>query len=308
VVRHGVEQGPALTLLWEQPAWLEEARIWIENQLTERGLDRAGPVEQVHVRPWSTVLRVPVSDGCVFFKSTTPLLANDPGVTHVLARLRPECVLPPLAVDAERQWMLMPDGGSRLRDVGGELADWEEILRLYAGLQIDAAPHADELLRAGALDRRLGTLPAQLELSGDERFRTVAEDVAVLCSELASYAIPETIQHDDFHDGNVLVRDGRYLFFDWGDSCVGHPFSTLTVTLRSVAHRQGLEPEDAAIERLRDVYLEEWTAYGSRDELLRASRLAYRLGMIVRALVWHPVGSEENVTGWLEEFRAAPAA
>jgi Ser/Thr protein kinase RdoA (MazF antagonist) len=28
--------------------------------------------------------------------------------------------------------------------------------------------------------------------------------------------VDRTLQHDDLHDGNVFVRDGRYLFFDWG--------------------------------------------------------------------------------------------
>jgi hypothetical protein len=38
-----------------------------------------------------------------------------------------------------------------------------------------------------------------------------------MCRQLSAVAIPETVQHDDLHDGQVFVRDGRYLFFDWGD-------------------------------------------------------------------------------------------
>ncbi len=47
-------------------------------------------------------------------------------------------------------------------------------------------------------------------------------EVARLCRELSAYGIPETIQHDDLHNGNVFVREGRYVFFDWGASCVTH--------------------------------------------------------------------------------------
>ena len=48
------------------------------------------------------------------------------------------------------------------------------------------------------------------------------------------FGIPETIQHDDLHDGQVFVQDGRYLLLDWGDACVSHPFFTLAVTLDGV--------------------------------------------------------------------------
>ena len=78
--------------------------------------------------------------------------------------------------------------------------------------------------------------------------RAILPEYAERCELLAAFGIPETIQHDDLHDGNVFVRDGRNLFFDWGDSCVSHPFHTLVVTLRgsptsgSSARRSGHPP------------------------------------------------------------------
>ena len=49
--------------------------------------------------------------------------------------------------------------------------------------------------------------------------------------ELASYGVAETLQHDDLHDGQVFVKDGRNLILDWGDAVVSHPFFTMSVTL-----------------------------------------------------------------------------
>src|SRR5437016_788663 len=99
-----LEQEKAVT---EQIASLAKvARAWIESNVTV-----AGEVEQPHVRPWSTVLRVPTSRGDVWFKAALPGLGHDVGVTAVLARLRPDIVLAPIAVDLDRGWMLLPDGG-----------------------------------------------------------------------------------------------------------------------------------------------------------------------------------------------------
>ncbi len=102
-----------------------------------------------------------------------------------------------------------------------------------------------------------------------------------MCEELAGYDIRETIQHDDFHDGQIFVRDGRYAFLDWGDACGSHPFFTMTITLWSVPTRD--RP------RVRDAYLEPWTRFEQRESLLAAFDLAFRLGTICRASTWQRV-------------------
>lgn len=107
-----------------------------------------------------------------------------------------------------------------------------------------------------------------------------------MCSDLAALGIAETIQHDDFHDGQVFVREGRYRFLDWGDSCVSHPFHTMVVTLRALASQQGVSPGGRDILRLRDAYLEPFGALASPAELRAAFALAYRTGAIGRTLTW----------------------
>jgi Ser/Thr protein kinase RdoA (MazF antagonist) len=41
-------------------------------------------------------------------------------------------------------------------------------------------------------------------------------DVAGWADRLDEYGIAPSLNHDDFHDGNVFLRDGQYVFFDWG--------------------------------------------------------------------------------------------
>ena len=64
------------------------------------------------------------------------------------------------------------------------------------------------------------------------------------------------IQHDDLHGGNILVGPDGDRFFDWGDAVVAHPFTTLTTTFNSIAHKTGRDLDDPVFSRLRDVYLE----------------------------------------------------
>jgi hypothetical protein len=252
--------------------------------------------------PWSTVLRVPTGRGPVWFKANAPGLAQEAAVVEILAARRADLIPTLLATDLERGWMLQADGGARLRETMRTAADydvWEQILPLYAGLQIDAAADRQRLLEAGAPDRRLAVLPHQLEelladgqelesLSADElrRLHELVPRIETEARELAAYELPETIQHDDLHDGQVFVRDGGYVFFDWGDACVSHPFFTLVVTLAVLAYRLELEHDSPDLDRFRDAYLEAWTRFHPQDDLQRAFAIAYRLGVLCRGLTW----------------------
>ena len=276
-------------LPWTEPEWLAEAVAWIRARVEVNG-----EIEQPHVRWWSTVLRVPTADGDLFFKAVAPIHRFEAALTARLAELQPGRVTEVLDVDPARGWFLMRDAGTRLRELietEADLHHWERVLPEYARLQLEVAPHAEEFLALGTPDERLAVLPQlfrdllakQPQGSTDEEYRQALESVPRfedMCAELAEDELPDTIQHDDLHDGQVFVRDGRYLVFDWGDSCVSHPLLSLTVILRSTAWRLDLEPGGPELLRLRDAYLE---PFGRGPEI---AEIAYRVGVVARAVAW----------------------
>jgi len=282
---------------WTDPLWLAEAHEWIGEQVARLGLDIVGETDQHHIQPWATVLRVPTERGDVYFKANAPALRYEAALVALLAKRRPDCVPALHAVDLERGFMLMTDAGTRLRELverERDLSRWLEVLPLYAGLQLDLADRADELVALGVPDLRLATLPAlyeqlavEVELSAEDRSRVYASvsRVRELCEELAGYRLPETIQHDDFHDGQVYVCAGRYLILDWGDACVSHPFFTLSVTLEGVLS-WGLGDVQGSVDvtPFRDAYLAPFARFGERADLVAAAAIALRLGWVCRAV------------------------
>ncbi len=297
---------------WSQPGWLEQAQAWVHAEMQRQSMGVSGAIEQPHVRPWSTVLRVPAAAGDLYFKAVAPVLVHEVPITAALARWRPACMLPILAADLERGWMLMPDGGTRLRDqirADRDVRRWEPALRLYAEAQVELAGRTPELLAMGAPDRRPAALPERYHrlLAGTEtlrvglpdgltpeeyrRLQELAPRVAALCAELASYGVPDSLHHGDFHDGNIFVRDGRHLFFDWGDCSVAHPFFSLRTTFVSVEISLDLDEGAGESPDLRDAYLEPWTRFEPRSSLQAAFRLAQRLAPLVSALAWDHVVS-----------------
>jgi hypothetical protein len=301
--------GTAGSATWTDPAWRRAALAWADEQLARAGEARTGEPAQPHVYPWSTAFRLPVGGGAVWLKSVGPGSAHEPALSVALGGWVPDRVLVPLAVDAGRRLILLPDGGRTLRDVGGAtLAEaWESMLRAYARLQVELVPHAAEMLALGVPDSRPDRLPALVgdlladddaQLVGREgglaprtRERVVADlaRYAELCGRLAGGGIPATLQHDDLHDANVFVSRNRHRFFDWGDASVSHPFVSLLVTLRVARQALGVPTGHPVLLRLRDSYLDVWRDHASPQQLREQCDLALQVGPLQRALTWRRI-------------------
>jgi hypothetical protein len=302
-----------------------EGQAWVADAVEKLGYESAGPLAVIQDSDWSRVLRVPTTAGPLFFKASAPIFGYEPALTKLLGETLPGAVPHVLALDAARHWMLMADAGMRFREAVEEsrdLAAWEAMLAQFARLQMAAIPHRDALLRAGCPDRQLVTLSGQFTtmLSDRERLLVGAAngipeaeyaqllsyepEVRALCDELAAFAIPETLHHDDFHAGNVFVAGDRYVFYDWAESAITHPFCSMYIALRWA--RYVGEYDVSALARMRDAYLAVWSDYGSPLDLRAAFALAQRLATLSRALTWYRLAvSLDRGAQW--EHADAPA-
>jgi len=298
-------------LIWEQPDWLEQANDWILAETARQAISITGTIKQSHIYPWSTVMRVPTNGGTLFFKASAQDVAPEAALTQALARWYPNNIPELVAVDVTRGWMLMRDSGEPLRASirsTGDLKPWERVILLYSAVQVRLVEHVPELLAMGVPDWRLGTLPdrytallensssLELAMSGGltakefRRLQDLAPRFAQICADLASVGLPETLNHGDFHDGNVLLRNnGRITLFDWGDGNLTHPFMSLRTFFVSIENSLKLEdyaftPEMA---NLLDLYFEPWQRFASKKDLLAAFALSKCVASIVKTLAWH---------------------
>jgi hypothetical protein len=287
-----------------------EVHEWTRETCRSLGIDIAGSIEQIHLQPWSSVFRVPTTRDVVYVKCCGPTQAHEPRLTALLHREFPGLVTEVLALHPTKPWMLVAEGGKKIRDAySGKdfLRAWREVLPRYAQMQRAGTPHVGEILGFGTPDHRATPLVAgfadavanEPALSGERADRITEDERRALVElrprlndalgALAALGIEDTLQHDDLHHGNVLVRDGRAVVFDWGDACVSHPFLTLAVTLRFAAAATKHAPSDAPIVALRDAYLEPWTDRASTLELRDAAELGRRIGEVSRTLTFHAV-------------------
>lgn len=292
------------------PRVVAEAHDWTREACRALGIAITAPIERLHLRPWSTVFRVPTSDGAVYVKCCGPTQAHEPRLTALLHHELPGLVTEVLALHPTQPWMLVAEGGKKLGELysGDELLRaWREILPRCAQLQRDITPRTNEIIAFGTPDHRAAPLLAGFDqvvagepaVSGQRSDRLTADERRALSSvrsrladalrSLAALGIDDTVNHDDLHQNNVLVRDGRMVIFDWGDACVSHPFLTLAVTLRFAARKTGRAEDSAEIVALRDAYLEPWSDRASARELRDAAELGRRIGEVSRTLTFDAV-------------------
>ncbi len=297
-------------LQWEDAAWLKEAYEWIQAQAVKHNIQITGEIEQPHIYPWSTVLRVPTDQGTLFFKATAAETVHETALTQKLAEYYPTYLPKIIGAETSRGWMLMRDGGEALRASirpSKDIKPWTPVIKLFSEVQLGCVEHVPELLALGIPDWRLVNLPklyAKLLADADsvlvdqpkgltsEEFtfaQELASRFAKICEQLSSFGIPETINHGDFHDGNVLIKDGHITLFDWGDGCIAHPFISLRTFFVSIEN--SLELDDYAftpeMQGLLDIYLESWGKFASKEKLQEAYFLSRCVASIIKALMWH---------------------
>ena len=298
----------AENLPWSRQEWFEEAAAWIQEQLSYLHYTITSDIKQVHASPTSCVLSVATTSGDIYFKACAPLFKYELLLTQMISQLLPTYTIRVLNMDNERSWLLMEDAGLSLRKLTLEKRDlkhWQDALSLFAHFQIESIPYTAQLKATGCPDRTLTRIPDLFDtlltdtstllvdqengVPGNEmaQLHAFKPQLITLCDELASYNIPETLHHDDLTANNIALNERGYIFFDWAESAISHPFCSLFISLRVAKYI--FEFSEDELTSIRDSYLSQWVVYQPMERLQRAFELAQRLAILNRCFTWHYV-------------------
>jgi hypothetical protein len=250
--------------------------------------------------------------GHLYFKATYARAPSEVSVIQQLASRWPGHVPTVVAADASRRWLLMKDFGPRELSTL-PFARSPGALRLLGRLQRECSQDLPTWLKIGCPDRRMTRLVTHLEpllndpllMQVDPPFRLSEADLARLMNDRARWAeellelgaspVPASIVQQDFRDGNIAVHDRKYVFFDWSDTVVSHPFFSayrfleFVPTTRHRARRGAGGRLSTAVrhERLIDAYLGAWSEFAPQDRLRQVFGLVQRLNPLYQAIRWH---------------------
>lgn len=289
---------PVLRSAWECPNWYVESKAWAEQFI---------PIERMtQVRSWALthMAKIENANGTYYLKATPPQFEREVPVVEFLAQRYPEQSTRLIASDSSRRLLLMADFGGQVLAECPDLDLWDKALAHYGTMQRELSSELDLLASLGCADRRLEQLASRIDevindaefampnprfgLTLEEHQQLIAAipSLKAMCVELASYAIPYSLEHGDFHAHNIQIVGEQVVFFDWTDACIAHPFFDMAVLLDE--YYDVLDMSQAE-ERLIQAYLSAWSSYESPERLRHAFELARTLGALHQAVSYYDI-------------------
>ena len=231
------------------------------------------------------------------FKENNPGHRFEAGLVAALARLAPEDVIVPIAVDRERSWLLTDDQGTTLTHL--DVDDQPTrciVVRALARLQcaLPRPPQCDRALRDPSSlhparpvtecepwpgsgrrcspDIRCG--PGQTLLKRAEAAAEVLDRRTASLSDI----VPLDLELNDVYPANIFADRStgavRPRFFDFGNAIWGHPFVSLHGFLDAVVEWTGAPLSRADRDELLDIYVTVWRDHLEADPQVLRSDLA----------------------------------
>lgn len=295
---------------WRKAGWLAIAISWGLDQLKRHRISLLGSIEQIRVSHKSVLLRVPTSEGEVFFRAARrPLDINERLLDWELRPHFSEFIPGHIASDPRRGWSLARTVGSCMQISGFEaefLAELDEAMNALAVFQQNTARHVPTFLELGLPDRRIDKLanviPAMLDEAASRRNVLTKEELAIIrerlprfldqCARLLMIDLPAVLEHGDFSPGAVPVFPG-FVFPDWSEPCVTHPFFRMAYPIIT-----NVNTDAAVLNRSREAYLAAWSEYQSPERLKEALDLATILAPLHYASTFYFAEPSNAETQW----------
>ena len=288
---------------WEAIGWHAAACEWIGSQLASLGFTIQDPIVQQRAWGLSCTMKISTEKGDVYFKATPPFMAHEGRAMQVIAEHCPKLLPSPLAIEPERGWLLMQDYGSYMLHECPDITRWEEALRLFSQAQVEQVERVHQWLTLNIPDRRLGRMVEMIDpliascsqmLTGGANglsesevsdLRSLSMPLKLMCARLAQFGVPNTLVHGDL-GGNIIIGENGYTIFDWTDVCVSHPFFDMATVSSAYFDESILKDNQDADTRLRDAYLEPWTARIPIERLVEAFEISRPLGALHQAMTY----------------------
>ncbi len=291
----------------------EDTMQWVNRIFQQQGMVLLDKPKLIRDMPWSRVEQLATNQGSVYLKHMAPLFAIEGKLIVYLSKQVTHHVPQVLAIDEAVGLLLMRDAGKPLRNllqVQYQTPLSCDALSCYAAIQQACIPHVNSLISRGVPDWRLQYLPSLYEnllsqetmLNADgltaielTQLRRLQPMLVELCEQLVSFEIPETIEHGDFHDNNVLIQDKRITINDWGDATISHPFFSGVSWLESAKRTHGFDEQHSDYQQQLSAYLSVWQNFGDIPELTAGFQLAKRIRPIVFAISFSRINACKGI-------------
>ncbi|HHU0007357.1 aminoglycoside phosphotransferase family protein [Legionella pneumophila serogroup 1] len=259
---------------------------WALSALNDSGYQLETLIPEIILdTAWSEVCRFQTNLGLVYLKKVPPALSLEANVIQLLQKRFNAPVPQIIAHNQEFHCFLMQDAGIPLHEVFKQefkpnlLID---TMHHYTMLQINSADKISLFLDLGVPDWRLQQLPKLYQqllceeelLIGDgltreelKQLKSLDGKLRTFCEQLASFKVPDTFGHADFHGKNILVNPHTHqtTMIDLGEVVITHPFFSFVNCLYRVT--EFLKLSTSQYRQLQEACFKNWLSIESSVHL-----------------------------------------
>lgn len=259
-------------------------------------------VEPAH----SIVKKISTSQGIFYLKQTPPALFLEPDTISLFQAQGCQHIPTVIAKNDRYYSFLTTDcGDATLRTLfSKEKIDMDLLARgisHYVSIQRNLENDTPQLIAINLPDWRLDKFPLLYRALMQETDLLIADgltpkEITALnqaydfcveqCERLSKYKIPETINHCDFHDNNMLLsqKTGEISIIDWGETVIGHPFFSLNTCLWNLTYFHKIKPDDIQYQALQQICVSPWLSNHKESDLITAFNITNDLLGVFAAL------------------------
>lgn len=274
--------------VWNSDDWREATAEWIDAACEAYGIQRtAGPdFWPANLHQIQAVVQTDAAD--LIFSANAPGLTSEAATTVTAGTLQPDRVVMPLAIDRMAGYMLSPDYGHTLADLGDTVENWELAMASLGSFQVALMGREEEFFDSGVTVVDPQFLPEQYEQaltmhvsldsshplhvdgSSADKMASHIDTLKKAAATLHSGPVPLSLEHGNFDLSQVVVPaepgdHGRIL--NLASAHWAHPFSSLNTPLAAMCEAWDCQTSDERVMKVLFAYLDQFAAYGSPDEL-----------------------------------------
>lgn len=254
---------------------------------------------------YSVVYKIETTQNIIYLKQTPEALFLEPKTLAFLHQQGCKNVPELIAENNELHCFLMSSCGDvSLRHLFNSQVDLKKINQgvfNFTSIQRLLENNVQQLITLGTPDWRLDKLPSLyyqliqqdnlliedgLTVEELDRLHQLYSTCIKLCDALSQYNIPETINHCDFHENNMLLdrKTGDISIIDWGETVISHPFFSLNGCLWNITYFNTIKQADPEYNTIQSQCIEAWKDLHNEEQLLEAFHITNQLNGIFAAL------------------------
>jgi hypothetical protein len=262
---------------------------WSTETLNRLGFEIQGSALPIKNVPWSSIYVFQTPQGKIYLKQARAPFHLESHIIHQFRQLNYHHIPTLISKNDDYHAFLMRDDGFPLRAQLKKSYHPQyaiEALTTYQCIQADSATQREEFLKLGIPDWRIPRIPFLLKMLLESKDLLIADGLTFeeidalthmlgyieeICHQIHQFPIPSTLEHGDFHDNNILIKDRKLTIIDWGDSIISHPFFSLASFIWSAKRNHSL-PRDIC-QFIENDYLKLWCKYVHQSEIKKIYNL-----------------------------------